>query len=117
MRKDYTRSSATPCVSNAGNSPKTPGVKLDQLPCEIISIIIDYLVIATDSIPPHTELDTFIQGCSGSRKPILSRVYGKSFASLMAVNKLFKQGIKLMITVDCGISGISDVAYNQGIQT
>lgn len=89
MRKDYTRSSATPCVSNAGNPPKTPGVKLDQLPCEIISIIIDYLVIATDSIPPHTELDTFIQGCSGSRKPILSRVYSKSFASLMAVNKLF----------------------------
>jgi hypothetical protein len=89
MRNECTPSTEALNVSKAGNSPKMSGVKLDQLPFEIISIIIDYLVIATDSISPHTDLDTFIQGCSGSRKPILSRVYSKEFASLMAVNRLF----------------------------
>lgn len=31
--------------------------------------------------------------------------------NIMAVNKLFKQGIKLMITVDCGITAIGEVEF------
>jgi single-stranded-DNA-specific exonuclease len=31
--------------------------------------------------------------------------------NIMAVNKLFKQGIKLMITVDCGITAVGEVEF------
>lgn len=68
---------------------KVSKIGLNQLPFEIILMILDHLVIATDSIPPHTDIDLFIQGCSGSRKPIYHRMYNKNFISLLAVNRLF----------------------------
>lgn len=76
---------------------KVSKIRLNQLPLEIILMILDHLVIATDSIPPHTDLDLFIQGCSGSRKPIYHRMYNKNFISLLTVNKLFYKLVTLKI--------------------
>ena len=76
---------------------------------EKIAVYGDYDV---DGITSTALLYEFLESLGADVEYYIPDRKGEGYGiNIMAVNKLFKQGIKLMITVDCGITAIGEVEF------
>lgn len=76
---------------------------------EKIAVYGDYDV---DGITSTTLLYDFLTSIGADVEYYIPDRKGEGYGiNIMAVNKLFKQGIKLLITVDCGITAIGEVEF------
>lgn len=76
---------------------------------EKIAVYGDYDV---DGITATALLYEFLTSIGADAQYYIPDRKGEGYGiNIMAVNKLFKQGVKLMITVDCGITAIGEVEF------